>query len=92
MESHTEKTSLFHTPKSDSAVKSMEWMEYRPVGQLNSEGALEFNISGNNTKYIDLRNTKLIIKFRILQEDGSVLPAAIIPEKPTPDAAKVGPT
>ena len=92
MESHNAKSSLFHTHKSDTTVKSMEWTEYRPVGQLNSEGALEFNVSGNSTKYVDLQNTKLKVKFRILQENGSVLPAAVAGDKPTPDAAKVGPT
>ena len=92
MESHNAKSSLFHTHKSDTTVKSMEWIEYRPVGQLNSEGALEFNVSGNSTKYVDLQNTKLKVKFRILQENGSVLPAAVAGDKPTPDAAKVGPT
>ena len=91
MAAHSDNTSLFHTPPRDDLVQGMEWIEYRPVGQLNSEGALEFNVSGNGARYMDLMNTRLKVKFRILQADGQVIPPAIIEGKPTPDAAKVGP-
>ena len=33
--------SLFYIPIKGTSVKSIEWMEYRPVDQLNSGGALE---------------------------------------------------
>lgn len=91
MSGHNDNVSLFYTPVKDTSVKSIEWVEYRPVGQLNSEGALEFNVSGNSTKYMDLQNTRLKIKFRILQGNGQTLPPSTVEGKPTPEAAKVGP-
>ena len=92
MASHTDNVSLFSTPAYDSTVRSVEWVQYRPVGQLNSDGALEFNVSGNSTKYIDLKNTRLKIKFRILQGNGNIVPPMRSKEKkPIPDASKVGP-
>ena len=74
MSGHTDSLSLYYTPTNDTSVKNVEWVDYRPVGELRSGGALEFNISGNSSKYIDLKNTRLKIKFRILQGDGKPLP------------------
>ena len=68
--------SLFYTPANDTSVKNVEWVDYRPVGELRSGGVLEFNISGNSSKYIDLKNTRLKIKFRILQGNGTPLPTS----------------
>ena len=53
-------------------------MDYRPVRELSSGGALEFHISGNSSKYIDLKNTRLKIKFTILQGDGNPLPTSTV--------------
>ena len=89
---HSDNVSLFYTPVRDTSVRGIEWIEHRPVGELNSEGALEFNVSGNGTKYIDLQKTRLKIKFRIVQSNGDAIPRAVGEGgKPIPNAAKVGP-
>ena len=91
MDGHTDSLSLFYTPTNDTSVRSVEWVEYRPIGQLSSDGALEFNISGNSHKYVDLANTRLKIKFRIVQGDGQVLPMLKGTDDPNRPKANVGP-
>ena len=92
MANHGDSVSLFNVPVYDNTVRGIEWVQHRPVGQLNSDGALEFNVSGNSTKYIDLKNTRLKIKFRIVLANGKTVPS-MSPDgnKPVPDIAKVGP-
>ena len=92
MANHGDSVSLFNVPVYDNTVRGIEWVQHRPVGQLNSDGALEFNVSGNSTKYIDLKNTRLKIKFRIVLANGKTVPS-MRPDgnKPVPDIAKVGP-
>ena len=91
MAGHTDSLSLSYTPTNDTSVRSVEWVEYRPIGQLSSDGALEFNISGNSHKYVDLANTRLKIKFRIVQGDGQLLPAIKGTDEPDRPKANVGP-
>ena len=69
-ESHNKAMSIFDYPQSNSAVYSSEWVEYRPVSQLTPGSALEFNIGGGSTDYIDLTQTRLHVKCRILKADG----------------------
>ena len=69
-ESHNKAMSIFDYPQSNSAIYSSEWVEYRPVSQLTPGSALEFNIGGGSTDYIDLNKTRLHIKCRILKADG----------------------
>ena len=57
MSGHNENLALFYRPVINEGEGRKEWVEYRPTGQLNSDGALEFNIQGNGTKYIDLKST-----------------------------------
>ena len=90
MAAHNDNLALFYKPPKDKTVKSAEWLEYRPVGELNSDGALEFNITGGGNRYIDLLRTRISLKVRILQADGKVLPKAVAGVYP--EAAKVGPT
>ena len=87
MASHSDSVSLFSRPTFDDTIKSTTYVEYRPTSQLNTEGALEFNVSGNGFSYVDLKNTRLKLRCRILQGNGQPVP------KMTSEAAgsKVGP-
>ena len=89
MEAHSDNLALFYKPPKDKSVIFKEWVEHRPVGELSSDGALEFNISGNSNRYIDLMKTRVKMKVRILQGDGKVLPPAAAGVYPK--EAKVGP-
>ena len=67
--------SLFQLPTTDLGVERVQWVEYRPASQ--SDEVIEFAISGAGHQYIDLQNTKLFIKAKILKPDGSNLPSLL---------------
>ena len=92
MAGHNKNLAIFHRPIEDHGQKQMQWVEYRPTGQ--PEGAIEFHVPGTSNMYIDLKNTKLKVKAKIVQADGTNLPAIRSGDEkpvPTPEAAKVGP-
>ena len=72
-ESHGEGLALFQLPPIDSTVNYREWIEYRPAAQITPGSALEFNISGKTTDYIDLKNTRLALKIRIMKKGTKVV-------------------
>lgn len=65
--------SLFHLPPTELGVDQIQWINYRPVSQ-SDEGPLEFVVSGAGHQYIDLQNSRLYIKAKILKADGSTIP------------------
>ena len=69
--SYSDKLQVFYCPPTEAAVQSVEWIDVRPIGQVLSRSAIEFNLSGNSASYVDLQNTRLRIKARIVREDSS---------------------
>jgi hypothetical protein len=67
---HSDSLALFQLPPTDTAIEKREWIEFRSVSQLNSDSTLEFNIPGSSMNYIDLKESRLHLKVRILKEDG----------------------
>ena len=63
--------SLFHNFPTEAGIEQCEWVDVRPVGHVTHRGAIEFNISGTSTSYLDLKRTRLFARARILNEDGS---------------------
>lgn len=68
---HTEELALFTVPPTNSGVEKIQWVQYRPVSQLSDQGAIEFAISGNSVQYVDLRKTKLHVKFKVENTSGN---------------------
>ena len=64
---------LFKLPTTDLGVEHVHWIDYRPVSQ-SDDGPLEFAVSGAGHQYVDLKNTKLFIKAKVLKSDGSPIP------------------
>ena len=64
---------MFSCPSTEAAIQSVEWVEVRPVGQVLNRSAIEFNLSGNSTCYVDLHSTRLKIKARIVNKGSSPL-------------------
>ena len=69
--SFSDKLQVFHCPPTEAAVQDVEWVDVRPIGQVLSRSSIEFYLSGNSTCYVDLGNTRLRIKARIVRENGS---------------------
>ena len=69
-DAHSEGLALFNLPPTNTAVQSIDWIDYRPVSNLTPSSVLEFNIPGTSTHYIDLKNTRLHIKLQLVDKDG----------------------
>lgn len=64
---------LFYNFPTEAGVEQTEWIDIRPTASPIHGGAVEFNISGTGTNYIDLQRTRLYVRLRLLHEDGSIL-------------------
>jgi hypothetical protein len=69
-ENHLHQMSLFEVPPTDTAVQVREWIEFRPINQINDDSALEFNVVPQSTGYMDLSRSKLNVKLKITKADG----------------------
>ena len=66
---------IFSVPACNLGVSGMKYLEHRPKNTFNSESSVRFTISGNGSDYLYLPETKLKVKLRILNADGSALEA-----------------
>ncbi|KAK3082480.1 hypothetical protein FSP39_001881 [Pinctada imbricata] len=64
---------LFHNFPTEVGVEQCEWIDVRPVSNTSHGGVVEFNLSGANSNYLDLKRTRIFVRARILQQDGSLL-------------------
>lgn len=71
---YKEELALFHKLAKNVGIDKIQWVEYRPTSQLSDFAPLEFNIPGNGMQYIDMKRTRLYVKAKIVQPDGSALP------------------
>ena len=55
---------LFKCPTTERGIDKIEYVDVRPNGQ---GGCIEFNIPATNMRYVDLYNTKLALKVRIVK-------------------------
>ena len=69
-EGHSKSLALFQLPPINTAIQNVEWIEYRPVSQITPGSAIEFNIPGTSTSYLDLKRSRLHIKVQIVNSDG----------------------
>jgi hypothetical protein len=77
---YSEELALFEKPVLNGGVNKVRWIEYRPVNQITQDGAIDFNISGNGSNYVDLRRTYLHVKAKIVNQDDSPLSTPRIPD------------
>ncbi len=71
IEVHEDELALFQKGPTESGVQSKEWISHRPINQLTDGSAIEFSIPGTSTTYMDLKNSLLYIKLKIVKSDGS---------------------
>jgi hypothetical protein len=83
--------SLFHLPPTDLGVEQVQWIDYRPVSQAGDDGPIEFSVSGAGLQYIDLQNTKLYLKAKIVKADGSAIPYHLTDRDGPTTAANMNP-
>lgn len=62
---------IFDKPGVLTDIQHSNKVDYYPINTLTSDSPIEFFISGSSEHYIDLGNTELLVKFKIVQEDGT---------------------
>ena len=67
--------SLFQPPPVEKSIEKLEWIEFRPVGQISTGSTIEFNVTSTGSNYINLKKSRLQIKCKIVKLDGSDAPA-----------------
>ncbi len=68
---------LFETPIVEVGSDHKKWYEHRAHGGLNTDGPIEFNIKGSGPQYLDLKNSVLSIKAKILNSEGENFEGAL---------------
>lgn len=72
-EVHGPELALFKNPDVEVGTRKKEWITIRPVNSLTDGSAIEFSIPGTAMTYIDLKETLLHVKAKIIKTDGSNL-------------------
>jgi len=67
---------LFSVPPTQTAIESGCFVEYHPLSVLAPGAPVEFNVSGATADYLDLSNTYLHVRAKVVNQDGSALAAA----------------
>ena len=74
MEGYSSDVALFQKPLVEEGIESYQFVEYRPSSTLSEGSSFEFHIPGSGALYTDWSTTRLVLKVRMLQADGSPPP------------------
>ncbi|GIY50388.1 hypothetical protein CDAR_303201 [Caerostris darwini] len=58
---------LFHLPATQTAIEDGHWVEFHPLSKVFDGGPVEFHISGSGEEYVDLSQTQLYVKAKIVK-------------------------
>src|SRR5215470_1100184 len=64
---------LFSVPPTQTSIESGAWVEYLPVSALSHLLPIEFNVLGAGQDYVDLANTMLYVKAKIIRENNAYI-------------------
>ena len=64
---------LFSLPPTQTSVQDGLWVEYHPLATLAPSAPIEFTVSGATADYLDLSNTYLNLRAKIIRADGTNL-------------------
>jgi hypothetical protein len=63
---------LFQVPPTLCGIQNVQFIDFRPVSQLNGDTPIDFQISGAGAAYTDLSRTYLHIRARITKEGAPI--------------------
>ncbi len=72
-ECSTSPLELFTLPPTQTSVQRGIWTEYPPVTALTDDSPIEFYVAGSGEEYVDLMNSYIHLKARIVKGDGTPL-------------------
>ena len=64
---------LFAVPPTQTSIDEGQWIEHQPMTSLDSGGPIEFVVPGTGDAYIDLANTYLFVRAKIIRGAGTNL-------------------
>lgn len=64
---------LFAVPLTQSSIEHGRFVEFGPLSSID-DGTIEFKISGSESEYLDLVNTYIFIKVKVLTAAGANIP------------------
>ncbi|GFU58839.1 uncharacterized protein F54H12.2 [Trichonephila clavipes] len=64
---------FIYSPTNSNSYRKGQWIQFHPIANVTDGGPVEFLISGSGEDYLDLSQTQLYVKAKILKNDGKVL-------------------
>jgi len=64
---------LFSVPPTQTSVENGNWIEYHPLTTMGDDSPIEFEINGNGEDYMDLANTMVYVRAKIVRMDGTAI-------------------
>ena len=58
---------LFGVPPTQTEIESTQWIEHRPITTLSDSSPIEFVIIGSGEEYVDLSETYLQVRAKIVK-------------------------
>ena len=74
-EGYDERLALFNTPPVETAIQEIYYKDYRPVGQMAGNTALEFEVYNNSSDYILLSKIYLLLTLQLVTDKGTAIGA-----------------
>ena len=65
---------LFSLPTTQTSIEQAQWVEHQPVVSIGTGGPIEFLLPGSGNHYLDLANTYLFVRTRVVKGDGCHIP------------------
>ena len=62
---------LFAVPPTQTSIEEGGWIEHQPLISLDSGGPIEFILPGTGDAYLDLANTYLLVRAKIVNGNGT---------------------
>jgi hypothetical protein len=59
---------LFTVPPTQESVEKGQFVTFRPISSITANAPIEFNIPGSGSEYIDLSQTMLYLKAKIIKQ------------------------
>lgn len=66
---------LFLVKPTQTVIEKAQWIEYHPVALIGDHGPIEFRVEGSEELYVDLAETLLHVKVKVVKGDGTALAA-----------------
>ena len=64
---------IFTVPPTQTSMETGGWTEFNPISSLSNGVPIEFVIGGSGQEYLDLANTQLYVRARIVQANNTAI-------------------